>query len=573
MRYRSTRSRFLAGRRSAISLAACGLLAGVLAVTQAAEQKFYADDPLTREPETQDASGAQPWDINLFYDLSYNLFVMPGREPANVRAQNVNTIDEVPDSSWFTNRIGARALTLDELVRGPVIGAPPVATTWTITREKSAGAAAGFTAQDASGQTFFVSFDAPSNPEGATGAVVVATKIFWALGYNQVEYFLTEMRRDAMEIAATATTRRPSGDRTPLTNDDVNEILERASRRPDGSYRTAAGRLVSGKVLGGFKYDGTRPDDPNDIVPHEHRRELRALRVFGAWTNLTDMKAGNTLDTVVTEGGKGLVRHYLQDVGSTFGVGANGPHDWSEGWEYLYEGGPSRRRLFTFGFGFSPWQTADYEDVPAVGRFEGDAFDPLTWKPRAPTAAYYELRDDDAFWAARRVMAFSDELVRGVVKAGQFSDPKAEQHLADVLIKRRDKIGRAYLTRINPVVDPALDATGKLTFGNAAVQYGFATAPAGYSAAWYAFDNATGESKPLGQAAGTRAEIQAPSGLPAAAGAYIRVEVTVNHPDHPRWKEPVQAYFLRQAAGWKLVGFDRLPSAPSVATPAAPKGK
>ena len=58
------------------------------------------------------------------------------------------------------------------------------------------GAAPGFTAQDANGQTWFISFDAPVNPEGATGAVVVATKIFWALGYNQVEYFLTEMRRE-----------------------------------------------------------------------------------------------------------------------------------------------------------------------------------------------------------------------------------------------------------------------------------------------------------------------------------------------------------------------------------------
>ncbi len=107
-------------------------------------------------------------------------------------------------------------------------------------------------------------------------------------------------------------------------------------------------------MLGGFKYQGTRPDDPNDLVPHEHRRELRALRVFGAWTNLTDMKAGNTLDTIVTEGGRGVVRHYLQDVGSTFGVGANGPHDWNEGWEHVYDGGATTRRLFTFGFGRQP---------------------------------------------------------------------------------------------------------------------------------------------------------------------------------------------------------------------------
>ena len=332
MRYRSTRSRFLPGRRSAISLAACGLLAGVLAVTQAAEQKFYADDPLTREPETQDASGAQPWDINLFYDLSYNLFVMPGREPANVRAQNVNTIDEVPDSSWFTNRIGSRTLTLDELVRGPVAGAPPAPTKWTITREKSAGAAAGFTALTRAARRSSSRSTRRRTRKGRPEPSWSRPSSSGRSATTRSSTFLTEMRREAIEIAPTATMRRPSGDRTPLKDSDVSAILERANRRPDGSYRTAAGRLLAGKVLGGFKYDGTRPDDPNDIVPHEHRRELRALRVFGAWTNLTDMKAGNTLDTVVTEGGKGLVRHYLQDVGSTFGVGANGPHDWNEGW-------------------------------------------------------------------------------------------------------------------------------------------------------------------------------------------------------------------------------------------------
>ena len=458
-------------RNLALASVAVGLVAAAHVTVRTAGQKFYSDDPLTKVPESADASKAQPWDIDLFYDLSYNLFVTPRNEPTRPRAGNVNTIDEVPDSSWFTNRVGARTLTADELAKGPVEGPAPDPASWTITREKSAGAAAGFTAKDAGGHTWFVSFDAPANPQGATAAVVVATKIFWALGYNQVEYFLTDLSPEKVRIDPNATRKRPSGDRTPMTEKDVREILELANRNPDGSYRAAAGRLLPGKVLGGFKYQGTRPDDPNDVVPHEHRRELRALRVFGAWTNLTDMKAGNTLDTIIDQGGRGVIRHYLQDVGSTFGVGANGPHDWNEGWEFLYDGGPSRKRFFTFGFGLSPWQTAYYEDHPAIGRFEGDAFDPETWKPRVPTAAYFEMRDDDAFWAARRVMAFTNDMIKAIVKVGRYSDPKAEQYLADVLIKRRDKIGQAYLTKINPVVDPALDGAGVLTFGNAAAQY------------------------------------------------------------------------------------------------------
>ena len=83
-----------------------------------AAPKFYDDDPIAREPETRDASGVQPWDIPLAFDLALNLFARPG-DRSDIRAQNVNTIDEVPDSSWFTNRILARAVSIDEAVRGP----------------------------------------------------------------------------------------------------------------------------------------------------------------------------------------------------------------------------------------------------------------------------------------------------------------------------------------------------------------------------------------------------------------------------------------------------------------------
>jgi len=120
---------------------------------------FYRDDPMARDPESQDASGAAPSEIGQIYEMAYNLLVQPGYKPSGLRAQNLNTVEEVPDSSWFTNRIGARTLTIDELVRGPIIGAPPDPSRWVIFREKTSGAHPGVTARDGKGETWFLEFD------------------------------------------------------------------------------------------------------------------------------------------------------------------------------------------------------------------------------------------------------------------------------------------------------------------------------------------------------------------------------------------------------------------------------
>ena len=537
------------------------LLAAAAAFPAASQRKFYIDDPIAREPETKDASRAKPKDTHLGYDLALNLFARPG-DRRIVRAQNINTIDEVPDSSWFTNRILARPMSMDELTTGPNTGSGPAPGTWTVIRAKHSGVTAGFTIRDSAGQVWFVQFDAPGYDQAASGAVVVATKIFHALGYFQSENYISELRPGNLDIDPKTMVQAPSGRVRQMRPDDIAGVLEHAHRRPAGSYRLIASKALPGKVLGGFMYHGTRPDDPNDVVPHEHRRELRALRVFGAWTNLVDMKALNTLDTLIIENNRGYIRHYLQDVGSTFGMAALAPREWDEGYEYLFEGAKTWKRLASLGFYLQPWQTIPYyEEYRSIGRFEADRFDPEQWKPRVPTAAFLRARADDNFWAARRVMAFSDKMIRAIVKTGQYSDAAAERYLADVLIKRRDKIGKAYLPAVNPLVDFALDATGTLTFVNAAVQARVASAPAGgYEVRWFRFNNDAGEATPLGSPAiFAGSSIQAPVPLPAEPGAFIKVEVNAVDPPHPSWKEPVQAYFRRTAAGWKLVGVERLP--------------
>ena len=524
----------------------------------AAAPAFYPDDPLQREPESRDASGVKPWDIGLMFELSRNLFVVASHKPSGTRALNVNTADEVPDSSWFTNRVGRVPLRPEEVARGPNVDRPPASEKWVIVGEKSKGAKPGFTARDANGETWFVQLDDRGRHEASTGAVEVATKIFWALGYNQVQTFLTSVDPQKVEFDPGVTARRPSGARTPFVKKDLDAVLDRAEPGPDGTYRAVAGRRIAGEALGGFRYGGTRPDDPNDIVPHEHRRELRALRVFGAWTNLTDLKAGNTLDTLVKEGGRSFVKHYLQDVGSTFGT-ANGVYDWDIGWEHFLEGGTATKRLLSLGFALSPWQTVPYTEYESIGRFEGDRFDPRTWKPQTPTRAYMEMRSDDGFWAARKVMAFSDDLIRAAVHAGEYSDPAAEAHLVAVLIKRRDAIGRTYLPAINPIVDPRLEG-GTLTFGNAAVSAGFAEAPTRYLAVWSRFDNATGNTQQIAETQSATTSLEAPRDLPAGAGSFIQVDISAESAAHSTWREPVRVHFRRTPAGWILVGFQRLPN-------------
>ena len=548
---------------SLVSLLSLVALGG-LGPAGAASPRFYSDDPIAREPAPQDASVAAFNEQDMLYELTYNSFALPRRKPSGLRAQNINTIDEVPDSSWFTNRIGARPVTVDEAVRGPNVGEPPDPSRWVISREKSAGGKPGVTARDAKGETWFLEFDPPYYPEAATAAVVMASKFFWAAGFNVVESYLTTFDPKRVELDPEAMFKRPNGKRTRATRQDLDQLLERAARNPDGTYRVIAGRLIPGRILGKFRYDGTRPDDPNDLVPHQHRRELRGLYVFGAWTNMTDFKGHNTMDTLIVENGRGVVKHYLQDVGSTFGV-ANDIHQHDLGWEHFVQIGTAMKRIGTFGLALPPWATVKYTATgPSIGNLEGDRFDPRTWRTHTANPATIEMREDDTFWAARRVAAFNEEMIRAIVHTGEFSDPAAEQALGDVLLKRRDKILRAYLPAINPIVTPRLE-NNRLSFENAAVAAGVANEPELYRASWFQFDNATGESRPLSETTSATTTIDAPAGLPTAADSFILVELSADSKEHEAWQQPIRTYFRLDADGWKLVGLERMPDRPAPA--------
>lgn len=535
------------GLFTALMLAVCAL--GLHTATP----RFFPDDPITVDPETQDASAVAEQTVNDLYD-TYGARV--GR--LDIRALNVNTLDEVPDSSWWTNRILATPMTPEQIARGPNTGNGPAKGTWTIVSAKTEGRSPGFRIVDAAGDLYFVKFDPRTNPEMASGAEAVATPLFHALGYHVPENYVATLRREDLRIGPKAKVYREfSGQETPLVEDDVNNLLANVAQSADGSYRVLASKAVEGKVLGPFRYYGTRPDDPNDVFAHEHRRELRAMRVFAAWLNHDESRSINSLDSLVGRNGRRTVKHFLLDFGSTLGSGTIQAQRPRAGNEYLWEARPTLLTMVTLGLYVRPWIRVKYPDMPSVGHFEGAFFQPQYWKPEYPNPAFDNARADDLFWAARRVAAFPDKGIRAAVGMGKYSDKAAELFLGDVIIVRRDKVARYYLNITNPVVDFAIDGTGRMTFRNAAVDLKFASPGAEYRIRWARFDNATGEAQAVGSEVVTK-ELTALVPSEIRDAPYIRAIVTSHHPEQPNWVHPAHVFFRKQGDAWKLVGLERL---------------
>ena len=538
----------------------CAALAISVGALSSQRPSFYPDDPIASDDDMSlDASKVKPIEDSNGYDFVANTFANPGTRH-DVRAGNVNTIDEVPDSSWFTNRIGRRRMSTAEIVRGPDRVESISLDGWKVSGGKSSGLQPGFRMTDPSGQTYQIEFDPPSNPEMATGAEIIGTAFYHAFGYHTVDVYLAELDPASIVIAPDARITDPLiGERRKLTRRDIDDVLQRAARLPNGRYRVLASRFAEGRPLGNFRYYGTRPDDPNDIVPHEDRRELRGAMVFGAWLNHDDSRGVNSLDMLQNNGSRSYVKHYMFDFGSIMGSGTVFAQRHRAGNEYIVDWAPGWATLATLGLYTRSWMHIDYPDVPAsVGRFEAASFDPVKWVPEYPNAAFDNMRADDAFWAARIAAKFSDADVRAVVEKGRYSDARATDYITATLIERRNRVVKTWLPAVNPLVDFALSAGGELTFENAAVAAGVATAAAEYRVRWARFDNVSGTAGDSAETTSTTPRAAAPARVLDGA-QFIQADISAVHPQFSAWKTPVVVHFRRETTGWSLVGVRRLP--------------
>ena len=99
----------------------------------------FANRPVVWTVDDQRDTRASPTNpIALIkYDFYYRSFPRPLTRPLELRraerARGINAIDEVPDSSWFTNRIGTQPLTPAQVHYGPTEPpGPEAAKPWTV---------------------------------------------------------------------------------------------------------------------------------------------------------------------------------------------------------------------------------------------------------------------------------------------------------------------------------------------------------------------------------------------------------------------------------------------------------
>ena len=388
-------------------------------------------------------------------------------------AHNVNSLGEVPNSTWFQNRIGVRQVTPDEAARGPSLAGPP-RLPLTVTRGKPGGKNPGLVAEDRDGRRFIVKFDRMAQPEMETATNLIVNRIFWTLGYNVPNDTVFYFKREELLLAEDATAEDEIGDERRMTEKDVDGVLATTAVGPDRRYRASASEFVPGIPKGGWPPEGVRADDPNDVVRHEHRREVRGLRVFAAWVNHTDMKQDNTLDTYVEGHGRGYLVHYLLDFGEAFAAfNAAGDRD-ANGFEYWVDYQGQAAAALSLGLWVRPWEALEETPWPSIGRFSAESFDPETWKEMFPYWPFQEADAADKYWAAKLVMRFDRALIRRLVQEGRLSHPQATEYLTDTLFERRTRIGKAYFNAVTPLDQLRINAEAVCAV-DLSVRYGLVT--------------------------------------------------------------------------------------------------
>jgi hypothetical protein len=407
-----------------VVVALCVLLPAVGRAGQAplrdAPVIWFADDARPIAAPAPDERGLVPYALEAFIGRSFSRFWNPARRVRSLGGDGpayTRRSTSTPSTRWSTRRGSPTAsacapLSEAELAAGAAHGSelaegPELRGGMVVLKAKTAGVTPGFTVRDGRGDVWLLKFDPPAHPGMTIRAGVVSNLVFHALGYNTPVDRVVTFTRDDLVLEGSITVNLERGRALTVNAANLDSMLAATNSVFGGRYHALASRYLDGKLLGSFDDQGCRDDDPNDLIPHEDRRELRALRVFCAWLNHFDMKRHNTLDIYAGEPGEGAVRHYLIDFASTLGTFGDRivPRF---GYEYGIDVFPILGRMATLGLVEDAWANlAPPEGLSEVGIFSAEVFEPDGWKPDLPHSGMANLTRRDGYWAAKVISAFT----------------------------------------------------------------------------------------------------------------------------------------------------------------------
>jgi hypothetical protein len=507
-------------------------------------------------------------DNTVFRPLTRVFAVDPAGE-----ATNANAFDEVADSAWFTNRIGQHPMTPEEAALGacaPAMILDPGMPdgSWVIDQGKSNGASLGFRIKVA-GKKYMMKTDSKEQPERPTAASAIGAAIYHDVGFwsscEQVVYFRPSLLKLTPGLKVTANV----GGTRPFDQAALQQVLDEAAKKGD-LVRMQASAWLPGRLLGPFRYEGTRADDPNDVIPHQDRRELRGARLLAAWLNHFDAREQNSMDSWIAQdpaaaaSSPGHVRHYYLDTSDCFGS------EWAWdgisrrlGYSYLLDFEHVGEDLLTLGLLDRPWdRVARTPGQEIFGYFNAKDFVPEKWQNEYSNPAFDRMRERDGAWMARILARFTPDHLGALVKAGAFSKPENSAHLQQLLQARLERVLKRYLTRLSPLSDLHVESHDRLC----GVDLARKTGAAPESAFHYRAEMRSGEGPAAAKAVAVEESANAAvcltlphvakDGGPAddAASRYVVLRIASGAA-----KGPLEAhlYDLGPARGYKLVGIER----------------
>ncbi len=382
---------------------------------------------------------------------------------AQRRAEAVNSMDEAPSSTWFTNRIGVRDMSVEEVRRGPNRGInADEAFPWEVRSTKVGGASIGFIIEDSLGRKFILKFDENSYPEIETAADIVVQRLLWASGYYTPEDSIVYFRPEDIVVNEKSVAVAKTGKKRPMTRADFDQALSKVQVDPDGRIRGLVSRFVNGIPVGGYPFEGTRGDDINDRVPHENRRDVRGQAGFFSWLEHTDLRENNTLDAWEEDPkdpSKHYLVHYLIDFGKALGTMGYIESRRQIGHVYATDIKHVLMTLPTLGLWKRPWEDRRSPDYRGVGIFDSKTYRPGDFQTNLPYFPFSDADRFDYFWAAKIIARFSPEQIRAAVEEARLSDPRATDYLTKILVERQQISAKYWFARVNPLDGIRLEMT------------------------------------------------------------------------------------------------------------------